>query len=65
MNEIDTEETEEVDERSDERNNGGDFGESDDMERCGATDLVTPAVEEIVRDGEEEREEDCVGEVEW
>jgi hypothetical protein len=52
LNEIDTEETEEVDERSDEGNNGGDFGESNDMERSGATALVTPAVEEILRDGE-------------
>lgn len=34
------------------------------MKRSGATDLVTPSVEEIIRDGEEEREEDGVGEVE-
>lgn len=34
------------------------------MKRSGATDLVTPSSEEVVRDGEEEREEYCVGEVE-
>lgn len=34
------------------------------MKGSGTTDLVTPSVEEIIRDGEEEREEDGVGEVE-
>lgn len=29
-----------------------------------ATDLVAPPVEEVIRDGEKEGEEDCVGEVE-
>lgn len=63
MDEIDAEETEEVDEGRDEGDNGGDLGESNDVERCGAADLVAPAVEEVVRDGEEEREEDRVGEI--
>lgn len=34
------------------------------MERGVVTDLVAPAVEEVVGDGEEESEEDGVGEVE-
>lgn len=34
------------------------------MKRSGATDLITPSSEKVIRDGEEEREEDCVSEVE-
>lgn len=64
LDEVDAEEAEEVDEGSDERDNGGDFGEGDDVEGNGGSDLVAPAVEEVVSDGEEEGEEDGVGKIE-
>lgn len=35
------------------------------MQRCVAADLVAPPVQEEVGDGEEESEEDRVGEVQW
>lgn len=64
LDEVDAEEAEQVDEGSDEGNNGGDFREGDDVEGSGGSDLVAPAVEEVVSDGEEEGEEDGVGEIE-
>lgn len=64
MHEIDTEKAEEIDKRGNERDNGEKLGESDDVERSRRSDLVAPPVEKIIRDGEEESEENAVGEVE-
>lgn len=52
LDEVDAEETEEVDEGSDEGDNGSDFGESDDVEGRGVPDLVAPPVQEVVGNGE-------------
>lgn len=60
----DAEEAEEVDDGGDEGDDGGCFGGGDSVEGSGGADLVTPAVEEEVGDGEEETEEEGVGEVE-
>lgn len=61
MYEINTKKPEEINEGSNEGNNGEEFGESDDVEGCGGANLVAPSVEEIVSDGEEESEENAVG----
>lgn len=61
LNEINAEEAKEVDEGGDEGDDSGEFGEREDVEGRGGTDLVAPAVEEVVGDGEEEREENAVG----
>lgn len=63
LDEVDAEEAEEVDEGGDEGEDGGEFGEGDDVERGGGANLVAPVVEEVVGDGEEEGEEDGVGQV--
>lgn len=63
LDEIDAEEAEEVDEGGDEGEDGGDFGEVEDVQRSGGTDLVAPAVEEVVGEGKEEGEENAIGEV--
>lgn len=64
MDEIDVEEVEEVDEGGDEGDECVEFGDGDDVERCVVMDFVVLVVEEVVGDGEEESEEDGVGEVE-
>ena len=61
LDEVDAEKAEEVDERSDERNNGNNFGKGNDVEGRGGSDLVAPAVEEVVSNREEEGEENGVG----
>lgn len=61
LDEVDTEESEEVDERCYEREDGGEFGEGEHMKRDGVSDLLAPPVEEEVGDGEEESEENAVG----
>ena len=45
---------EKANEGGDEEDNGGDFREGDNVERGGVSDLVTPAVEEVVSDGKGE-----------
>ena len=57
LDEVDPKETEEVNEGSDERHNGGDLGERDHVEGRGVSDLVAPPVKEVVGHREEEREE--------
>lgn len=64
LDKVNSEEAEEIDEGGDEGDNGGEFGESNDVERSGIADLVAPAVEEVVGDGEEEGEENAVSQVE-
>lgn len=61
MDEVDPEEAEEVDEGGDERDNGGELREGDDMEGDVVPDLVAPPVEEVIRHREEQREEHRVG----
>lgn len=61
LNKIDAKETEEVDEGCDERNDSSNFGESDNVEGRMRSDLVAPPVEEVIRHGEKEREENAVG----
>lgn len=67
LDEVDTEEAEEVDDGGDEGDDGGDVGEGEEVERGGGADLVAPPVEEVVGEAEEEGEEECVGETdgEW
>lgn len=61
LDKINAEEAKEVDERGDEGDNGGDFRQGNDMKRSGASNLVAPAVKEVVSDGEEERKENGIG----
>ena len=61
LDEINAEKAKKVNEGGNEGDNGGDFREGDDVERGGVSDLVTPAVEKVVSDGEEESEENGVG----
>lgn len=63
LDEVDTEEAEEVDEGRDESENGDEFGESDDVEGHGVADLVPPPDQKVIRYREEKREENGVGEV--
>lgn len=64
LNEINAEKAEEIDEGGNEGEDGGELGEGEDVERGGGTDLVAPAVEKVIGDGEKEGEENAVGEVE-
>lgn len=63
LHEIDAEEAEQVDEGGDEREYGDDLGEVHDVKRRGGPDLLAPASQEEVDNGEEEGEEDGVREV--
>lgn len=60
LDEINAEETQKVDERSDKGKNGGEFREGEDVKRDGVANLVTPAMKKIVSNGEEESEENAV-----
>nr|GME07115.1 beta-D-glucosyl crocetin beta-1,6-glucosyltransferase-like [Ipomoea batatas] len=64
LDKVNSEEAEEINERGDEGDNGGEFGESNDMERGRIADLVAPADEKVVGNGEEEGEENAVSQVE-
>lgn len=64
LDKVNPEKTKEVDEGGDEGDNGREFGESDHMERRRIADLVAPAMEEEVGYGEEEGEENAVGQIE-
>ncbi|CAL5442692.1 unnamed protein product [Camellia sinensis] len=58
LDETNAEKTEEVDEGSDEGGDGSEFGESDDVERGGGSDLIALTMEEVVS----HREENVIGE---
>lgn len=64
LDEINAEKAEEIDEGGNEGEDGGELGEGEDVERSGGADLVAPAVEKVIGDGEKEGEENAVGEVE-
>lgn len=64
LDEINAEKAEEIDEGGNEGEDGGELGEGEDVERGGGADLVAPAVEKVIGDGEKEGEENAVGEVE-
>lgn len=61
LDEINAEESEEVDEGGDETDDCCEFGKSEDVKRGGVTDLVAPPVEEEIGHGEEKGEENAVG----
>lgn len=61
LNKTNAKETKEVNERSNERENSGEFGESNNVERGRATDLVTPAMKKVISNREEKGEENAVG----
>lgn len=64
LDEINAEKAEEIDEGGNEGEDGGELGEGEDVERGGGADLVAPAVEKVIGDGEKEGKENAVGEVE-
>ena len=63
LDKVNAEEAEEVYEGGEERDNGSQFGESDDVEGHGVADLVSPPEQQIVRHRKEKSEENGVGQV--
>lgn len=63
LNKIDPEEAEEINKRREQRDHRDNLGDGDDVQRRGGPYLLPPPVQEKIRDGEEEREERGVREV--